>query len=88
MYRARDLRDNRKVGLRVPDPDHGAALGAERLLKEIVVTARLQLPKPPPFNSGNANGLQYYVMSFVERETLRAQRDRERQLRQRTGGGP
>src|SRR3954453_12501149 len=81
VYLARDLRHDRRVALKVLDPELGAVLGAERFLSEIRVTANLQHPNLLPlFDSGAADGLLYYVMPFVEGETLRARLDREKQL--------
>ena len=81
VYRARDLKHARAVALKVLDPDLGAVLGAERFLAEIRVTANLQHPNLLPlFDSGAAGGLLFYVMPFVEGETLRARLDREKQL--------
>ena len=81
VYKAYDLRHQRRVALKVLRPDLGAVLGAERFLNEIRVTANLQHPNILPlFDSGEAEGLLYYVMPFVEGESLRARLDRERQL--------
>ena len=63
------------------NPELGAVLGAERFLSEIRVTANLQHPNLLPlFDSGEADGLLYYVMPYVEGETLRHRLDREKQL--------
>ena len=81
VYLARDLRHARAVALKVLDPELGAILGADRFLSEIRVTANLQHPNLLPlFDSGEADGLLFYVMPFVEGETLRARLDREKQL--------
>src|SRR5690349_7009088 len=81
VYLARDLKHDRHVALKVLDPELGAVLGAERFLSEIRVTANLQHPNLLPlFDSGSADGLLYYVMPFVEGESLRARLDREKQL--------
>jgi eukaryotic-like serine/threonine-protein kinase len=81
VYLARDLRHDRHVALKVLDPELGAVLGAERFLAEIRVTANLQHPNLLPlFDSGAAGGLLFYVMPFVEGESLRARLERERQL--------
>ena len=75
---ARDLTHQRRVALKVLDPELGAVLGAERFLSEIKVTANLQHPNLLPlFDSGEANGLVYYVMPFIDGETLRARLERE-----------
>ena len=80
LPRAR-LKHDRRVALKVLDPELGAVLGAERFLAEIKVTANLQHPNLLPlFDSGEADGLLFYVMPFVEGESLRARLDRERQL--------
>jgi len=81
VYLARDLRHHRLVALKVLHAELGALLGAERFLKEIELTANLQHPHILPlFDSGEANGLLYYVMPLVEGETLRARLTREIQL--------
>jgi tetratricopeptide (TPR) repeat protein len=81
VYLAHDIRHDRKVAIKVLRPELGAVLGAERFLSEIKVTANLQHPNLLPlFDSGEANGLLYYVMPFVEGETLRAKLERETQL--------
>jgi Tol biopolymer transport system component len=81
VYLARDLRHNRKVALKVLHPELSAVIGSERFLKEIELTANLQHPHILPlFDSGEAEGLLYYVMPYVEGESLRARLDRERQL--------
>ena len=81
VYLARDLKHNRRVALKVLKPELGAVLGVERFLSEIQVTANLQHPNLLPlFDSGEANGLLFYVMPFVEGESLRARLDREKQL--------
>ncbi len=81
VYLARDIRHKREVALKVLKPELGAVLGTERFLAEITVTANLQHPNLLPlFDSGEANGLLFYVMPFVRGETLRAKIDRERQL--------
>lgn len=81
VYLARDVKHGRQVALKVLKPELGAVLGVERFLAEITVTANLQHPNLLPlFDSGEADGLLFYVMPFVEGETLRARLDRERQL--------
>src|SRR5687767_1017242 len=81
VYLARDLRHDRNVALKVLKPELGAVLGVERFLSEIRVTANLQHPNLLPlFDSGEAGGLLFYVMPFVEGESLRARLDREQQL--------
>src|SRR5688500_7961584 len=78
---ARDVRHDRNVAVKVLDPDLGAVLGAERFLSEIRVTANLQHPNLLPlFDSGAVGGLLYYVMPFIEGESLRHRLDREKQL--------
>ncbi len=81
VYLARDLKHDRNVALKVLLPELGAILGAERFQSEIEVTANLQHPNLLPlFDSGEANGLLFYVMPYVEGESLRARLDREKQL--------
>ncbi len=81
VYLARDVKHSRNVALKVLDPELGAVLGAERFLSEIRVTANLQHPNLLPlFDSGEAAGLLFYVMPFIEGESLRAHLERERQL--------
>ena len=81
VYLARDLRHDRNVALKLLKPELGAVLGVERFLSEIRVTANLQHPHLLPlFDSGEAEGMLYYVMPFVEGESLRGRLDREKQL--------
>src|SRR5437773_4983647 len=81
VYLARDVRHQRKVALKVLNPELGAVLGVERFLAEIQVTANLQHPNLLPlFDSGEADGLLFYVMPYVEGESLRARIQREKQL--------
>ncbi len=81
VYLAEDVKHQRKVALKVLKPELAAVLGAERFLAEIRVTANLQHPnRLPLFDSGEADGFLYYVMPYVEGETLRARLEREREL--------
>ncbi|HJU69726.1 MAG TPA: protein kinase [Gemmatimonadaceae bacterium] len=81
VYLARDLRHNRDVALKVLNPELGAVLAAHRFLSEIHVTARLQHPNIVPlFDSGDADGLLFYVMPYIPGETLRSRLTREKQL--------
>ena len=81
VYLARDLRHRRRVALKVLHPELSAVLGPERFLKEIEVTAGLQHPHILPlFDSGTTGGQLWYVMPYVEGETLRDRLERERQL--------
>jgi serine/threonine protein kinase len=81
VYLAQDLKHDRKVALKVLRPELAAVLGAERFVQEIKTTAQLQHPHILPlFDSGSADGFLYYVMPYVEGETLRAKLDREGQL--------
>jgi serine/threonine protein kinase/Tol biopolymer transport system component len=81
VYLAHDLRHQRPVALKVLSPELGAVLGTERFLAEIRVTANLQHPNLLPlFDSGEADGLLFYVMPYVEGESLRARLTREKQL--------
>jgi Tol biopolymer transport system component len=81
VYLARDLKHNRSVAVKVLRPDLAAVVGAERFLTEIETTANLQHPHILPlFDSGEANGFLFYVMPYVEGETLRDRLEREGQL--------
>jgi serine/threonine protein kinase len=81
VYLARDLRHGRRVALKVLHPELSAVLGTERFLKEIELTAHLQHPHILPlFDSGSVNGTVYYVMPFIEGESLRDRLQREKQL--------
>ena len=81
VYRARDRQHGRDVAIKVLRPELAAALGTERFLREIRIEAGLQHPHILPLHdSGDADGLPYYVMPFVEGETLRDRIRREGQL--------
>jgi Flp pilus assembly protein TadD/tRNA A-37 threonylcarbamoyl transferase component Bud32 len=81
VYLAEDVRHGRRVALKVLKPELAAQVGAERFLAEIRTTANLQHPHILPlFDSGEADDFLYYVMPFVEGETLREHLDRVRQL--------
>jgi serine/threonine-protein kinase len=81
VYLAHDLRHDRPVAIKVLHPELGAALGSERFLSEIKTTAKLQHPHILPLlDSGEADGLLFYVMPYVSGETLRARLERETQL--------
>jgi serine/threonine-protein kinase len=81
VYLAQDLKHDRKVALKVLKPELAAVLGAERFVVEIKTTAALQHPHILPlFDSGTADGFLFYVMPFIDGETLRAKLDRETQL--------
>src|ERR1051326_5821903 len=81
VYLAQDLRPDRQVALQVLKPELAAVLGAERFVVEIKTTAALQHPHILPlFDSGSADGFLYYVMPYIQGETLRSKLDRETQL--------
>jgi serine/threonine protein kinase/Tol biopolymer transport system component len=81
VYAATDIRHGRRVALKVLRPELAAVLGSERFLSEIRVTASLQHPNLLPlFDSGESAGLLFYVMPFVEGESLRQRLVREKQL--------
>src|ERR1051325_5723099 len=81
VYLAQDLRHERKVALKVLRTELAASLGHERFLREITTTANLRHPHILPlYDSGAADTTLYYVMPFVEGETLRDRLDREKQL--------
>jgi len=81
VFLARDLKHDRPVAVKVLRPELGAALGAERFLREIKLAARLTHPHILPLHdSGEATGLLYYVMPYVEGESVRDRLNREKQL--------
>jgi eukaryotic-like serine/threonine-protein kinase len=81
VYLAHDVRHDRRVALKILRPELAAVIGAERFLAEIKLTANLQHPHILPlFDSGEADSYLYYVMPFVEGETLRDRLNREKQL--------
>jgi serine/threonine-protein kinase len=81
VYLADDLKHERKVALKVLKPELAAVVGAERFLAEIKTTANLQHPHILGlYDSGEADGLLFYVMPYVEGESLRDRLDREHQL--------
>ncbi len=81
VYLAGDLKHKRQVAVKVLRPELAAILGAERFLKEIEVTANLQHPNILPlYDSGEADTFLYYVMPYIEGETLRDKLKREKQL--------
>ena len=81
VYLAHDIKHDRKVAIKVLKPELAAVIGAERFLVEIKTTASLQHPHILPlFDSGSADGFLYFVMPFIDGETLRAKLDRETQL--------
>ena len=81
VYLAEDLKHDRKVAIKVLRPELAAVIGAERFLKEIKTTANLQHPHILGLiDSGDAEGLLWYAMPFVEGESLRDRLLREKQL--------
>jgi serine/threonine-protein kinase len=81
VYLAEDTRHRRQVAVKVLKPEVAAALGAERFLREIEIAANLRHPHILPlYDSGDAGGHLFYVMPFVEGESLRARLQREREL--------
>ncbi|MGH7689779.1 MAG: protein kinase domain-containing protein, partial [Gemmatimonadaceae bacterium] len=81
VYLAEDVKHDRRVALKVLRPDLAAVIGADRFLSEIKTTANLQHPHILAlFNSGEAGGFVYYVMPYVEGESLRDRLNREKQL--------
>src|SRR5690348_3091801 len=81
VYLAEDLRHDRKVAIKVLRPELAAVIGAERFLREIKTIATLQHPHILGLiDSGEVNGTAYYVMPFVEGESLRDRLRREKQL--------
>jgi serine/threonine-protein kinase len=81
VYLAHDLRHDRRVALKVVHPNLAASVGSERFLREIRFVARLSHPHILPlFDSGDAEGLLYYIMPYLAGETLRQRLDRESRL--------
>jgi len=81
VYLAQDLKHDRKVAIKVLRPELAAVIGAERFLSEIKTTANLQHPHILALHdSGEADGFLFYVMPFIEGESLRDRLNHERQL--------
>jgi eukaryotic-like serine/threonine-protein kinase len=81
VYLARDLKHDRQVAVKVLHPELAASLGAERFLREIRIAARLAHPHILPlYDSGEAGDFLFYVMPFVDGESLRDLLTREKQL--------
>jgi serine/threonine-protein kinase len=81
VYLAEDLKHHRKVAVKVLRPDLAAALGPERFIREIEIAAALTHPHIVPlYDSGEADGFLYYVLPYIEGESLRAKLAREGEL--------
>ncbi len=81
VYLAQDLKHHRPVAIKILRAELAAALGAERFLREIEIAARLQHPHILPlYDSGAADGHLFYVMPYVEGESLRDRLRRDKQL--------
>src|SRR6478609_4105559 len=81
VFLARDLKYEREVAVKVLRPDLAAEVGAARFLREIQIAARLHHPHILPlYDSDQVDGLVYYVMPYIEGESLRQRLARERQL--------
>jgi serine/threonine protein kinase len=81
VYLAHDLKHARKVAIKVLRPELAAVLGAERFVQEIKTTAALNHPHILPlFDSGETSGFLYYVMPYIQGETVREQLNRETQF--------
>ncbi len=81
VYLAHDVRHDREVAVKVLRPELAASLGTDRFLREIQIAARLNHPHILPlYDSGAADGLLYYVMPYMEGESLRSRLAREQQL--------
>src|SRR5438552_14264310 len=81
VYLAEDLKHHRKVAVKVMRPELAATLGAERFLREVEIAAQLSHPHIlPVYDSGQADGLLYYVMPNAEGESLQDRMQRESQL--------
>jgi serine/threonine-protein kinase len=81
VFLAADLKHHRQVAIKVLDPELAAAVGTERFSREIEIAAMLDHPHIlPVYDSGEADGLFYYVMPRVDGESLRDRLEREKQL--------
>jgi eukaryotic-like serine/threonine-protein kinase len=81
VYLAEDVPHGRDVAVKVLSPELTSSIDAERFRREIQIAARLSHPNIlPAYDSGSANGLLYYVMPFIQGESLRSRLDRESQL--------
>lgn len=81
VYLARDPRHHRSVAIKVLSQDVATMLGPDRFLREIELAARLNHPNILPlYDSGDVDGMLFYVMPFIEGESLRARLDRDKQL--------
>jgi serine/threonine-protein kinase len=81
VYLAADLKHDRKVAIKILKPELAAVLGAERFVVEIKTTASLHHPHILPlFDSGTVDGLPFYVMPYIEGETIRDKLNRETQF--------
>jgi serine/threonine-protein kinase len=81
VYQAEDLKHHRQVAIKVLHPELAATLGSDRFLREIEIAAKLDHPHILAlYDSGEADGLLFYVMPYVERESLRERLEREGQL--------
>jgi TolB-like protein/tRNA A-37 threonylcarbamoyl transferase component Bud32 len=81
VFLAKDLRHGRKVAIKTLRAELAASIGAERFLREIRLAANLQHPNVLAlYDSGDADGILYYVMPFIEGESLRDRLNREQQL--------
>jgi len=81
VYLAEDIPHGRNVAVKVLSPDLGSSIDSERFRREIQIAARLSHPNIlPAYDSGSTNGIHFYVMPFVEGESVRARIDRESQL--------
>ncbi|MDH3456118.1 MAG: protein kinase, partial [Gemmatimonadota bacterium] len=81
VYLAHDVRHDRKVAIKVLRPDLAASLGSDRFLREIRIAAKLTHPHILPLHdSGDADGSLYYVMPYIEGESLRDRLSREGEL--------
>ena len=81
VYLAEDVKHSRRVAIKVLKPELAAVIGGDRFLTEIKTTANLQHPHILPlFDSGEADSYLFYVMPFIEGESLRDRLDRDKQL--------
>ena len=81
VFLAQERYPHRQVAIKVLDPELAAVLGSQRFLREVDLASKLTHPHILPiFSAGEAEGMLYYVMPYVEGESLRERITRERQL--------
>jgi serine/threonine-protein kinase len=81
VFLAEDQKHNREVAIKVIRPEIAISVGVDRFLREIGIAARLSHPHiVPVYDSGDADDMMYYVMPYVEGESLREKLERDKQI--------